>query len=189
MYTVFESQLFYQKGQIMSLVRQKLVKRLTLATLFFLIVACAGTPRPESKVSPINEHPQATTLIPTKKEAARSKALDIAHSLIGTPYRYGGTDLRGFDCSGLVQYAFNRAGVNLPRTSQEIFRKSKKIKLDELQPGDLVFFVFSSNKISHVGIYADQNQFIHSPSSGKGVSYARLNNPYWKKRLIAAGRF
>ena len=109
--------------------------------------------------------------------------------MLGVPYRYGGVDPSGFDCSGLMQYAFNQAGVKLPRTSRDIFRISQLISPKELQPGDLVFFAISSNKVSHVGIYADHNRFIHAPSSGKGVSYASLDNSYWRQRLVAVGRF
>jgi len=109
--------------------------------------------------------------------------------MLGSPYRYGGTDPKGFDCSGLVRYAFSQSGVELPRTSREIFRASRRIDPEKIEPGDLVFFTLSANKISHVGIYAGQSRFIHSPSSGKGVSYASMANPYWQRRLIAAGRF
>ena len=101
--------------------------------------------------------------------------------MLGVPYRYGGTDPGGFDCSGLVQYSFNRVGVKLPRTSREIFRISQRVYPQKIEPGDLVFSAISANKISHVGIYTGQNHFIHSPSSGKGVSYARMDNPYWQK--------
>jgi cell wall-associated NlpC family hydrolase len=108
--------------------------------------------------------------------------------MLGVAYRYGGTDPRGFDCSGLVQYSFSQAGVRLPRTSEDIFRRSKLIPQAEMRPGDLVFFRISSNKVSHVGIYAGNRTFIHSPSSGKGVSYAQLGNSYWRQRLVATGR-
>lgn len=118
----------------------------------------------------------------------RVMALDVARQLIGTPYRYGGTDPSGFDCSGLVQYSFKKAGVKLPRTSRDIFRSSQLISPGKRQPGDLVFFAISAGKISHVGIYTGNNTFIHSPSSGKGVSYASLETPYWQKRLVGVGR-
>ena len=109
--------------------------------------------------------------------------------MLGTAYRFGGADPRGFDCSGLVQYSYAQAGIRLPRTSQAIYRASRPVKRGEMRAGDLVFFKISSQKITHVGIYADRNRFIHAPSSGKSVSYASLKNPYWKKRLIAVGRF
>ena len=79
--------------------------------------------------------------------------------------------------------------LQLPRTAQDIFRASQLVDPRNLQAGDLVFFTISSKKVAHVGIYAGDNRFIHAPSSGKGVSYASLKSPYWKGRLVAAGRF
>jgi murein DD-endopeptidase len=167
---------------------QKMVKWPILLVLLALIAACADKPRSIKQESPATgrgHHSSAST------KATRSPglgALDVARNMLGVLYRYGGTDPRGFDCSGLVQYAFNHVGIKLPRTSKEIFLISQRIRPQELQPGDLVFFAISANKISHVGIYAGHNRFIHSPSSGKGVSYASLDNPYWQKRLTGAGR-
>ena len=120
---------------------------------------------------------------------AGATALVAARSMLGIAYRFGGADPRGFDCSGLVQYSYAQAEISLPRTSQALFRASRTVKPGEMRAGDLVFFTISSQKITHVGIYAGHNRFIHAPSSGKAVSYASLKNPYWKKRLIAVGRF
>ena len=126
--------------------------------------------------------------MPAASHNSGQVALATARKLLGTPYRYGGSDPRGFDCSGLVQYSYRQAGVTLARTSRDIFRQSQLINPSHKQPGDLVFFAIAKDKISHVGIYSGSNQFIHSPSSGKGVSYASLDNPYWKSRLIGVGR-
>jgi len=115
-------------------------------------------------------------------------ALGIARSMIGTAYRYGGSAPSGFDCSGLVRYAFSQAGINLPRSSREIFRTSQVISEADLQPGDLVFFAIRKNRISHVGIYEANGLFIHAPSSGKGVGYASIDDQYWRQRLVGAGR-
>jgi murein DD-endopeptidase len=115
-------------------------------------------------------------------------ALEEARKMLGVAYRYGGSDPQGFDCSGLIHYAFSRAGVTLPRTSRDIFRNSQLVNPQERQPGDLVFFAISASKVSHVGIYAGHQHFIHAPSSGKGVCYASLDDDYWEKRLVAVGR-
>lgn len=167
----------------------KVVKWPTLILLLTLLVACVDNPRPAAQeaFATIVQRP-AVSLSPAVGSPGQ-RALDIARTLLGTPYRYGGTDPNGFDCSGLVQYVFSHVGRTLPRTSREIFHISQRISPQELQPGDLVFFTISSNKISHVGIYADHKRFIHSPSSGKGVSYASMENPYWQKRLVGVGRF
>lgn len=109
--------------------------------------------------------------------------------MLGTPYRAGGASPRGFDCSGFVRYSFNEAGIHIPRTSAQQYTQSQKISQQELQPGDLVFFNIRGRKISHVGIYLGQGQFIHAPSSGKAVSIDSLNNPYWKARIRGTGHY
>jgi cell wall-associated NlpC family hydrolase len=173
----------------MSPATQKTVKWPMLFILLTFVVACTGKQLPTTQDSSVTTVQKASISPGNATESPGTQALDVARKLLGTPYSYGGTDLNGFDCSGLVRYAFNQSGVELPRTSKEIFRASQRIDPQKIKPGDLVFFALSANRISHVGIYAGQSHFIHSPSSGKGVSYASLENPYWQKRLIAAGRF
>lgn len=120
--------------------------------------------------------------------APADRAVHAAYSQLGTPYRYGGSSPDGFDCSGLVQYAYGRAGVAVPRTTGQQLRHARPVPLSELRPGDLLFFRLSWRKVSHVGIYAGDGRFIHAPSSGKHVSEASLDNPYWRERVTAAGR-
>lgn len=116
------------------------------------------------------------------------KVVKVAHGLIGTPYKYGGTNPRGFDCSGFTSYVFKQAGIKLPRTAKAQFKYSQRIKRSQLSLGDLLFFRLSGRKISHVAIYAGDNRFIHAPSSGKQVSYDSLDNPFWEKHWVGAGR-
>ena len=120
--------------------------------------------------------------------SAAHKGAAIAQSMAGSPYRYGGATPRGFDCSGLVYYAYRKAGLSVPRTTRDQYKRSERVALTDIHRGDLLFFKLSSRGISHVGIYTGNGRFIHAPSSGKRVSYARLDDPYWKKRLLAAGR-
>ncbi len=145
-----------------------------LAGVTFVLFACAGT-----QVIP---SPAATGSKPNAIVAA-------AHSALGTPYSYGGNTLNGFDCSGLVSYAYRQAGIMVPRSSSEQFRQATRVPLHNLQAGDILFFRLNPPKVSHVAIYARNGRFIHSPSMGKHVSYASLDNPYWSKHLVAAGRF
>lgn len=156
---------------------------MTSGLIFLLLVACSAPSQHAPGDAGRHLAGRATG------RNAGATALVAARSMLGTAYRFGGADPRGFDCSGLVQYSYAQAGISLPRTSQAIFRASSPVKPDKIRAGDLVFFKVSSQKITHVGIYADHNRFIHAPSSGKAVSYASLKNPYWKKRLIAVGRF
>ena len=105
-----------------------------------------------------------------------------AMSLVGTPYRYGGnTPEAGFDCSGLVGYVFrDAAGIALPRTSSDIGElRARDVPLKRLQSGDLVLFA-TSRRISHVGIYVGDGQFVHAPNSGGTVRLDRIDEPGWK---------
>ena len=175
----------------MSLSQVKIAVLLIAGFLAVQLSACSSAPprRPQALPYTSNIALQPPSVIQKVPQNASLSALAVARTLIGTPYRFGGADPNGFDCSGLVQYSFQQAGVNLPRTSRDIFRSSRLIRPADRQPGDLVFFAISKNKISHVGIYSGDNHFIHSPSSGKGVSYASLDSSYWSKRLVGVGRF
>jgi len=163
---------------------QKL-KYLLLANIL-LLAACAD---PQAVSRSIQTAP--VTLRPVPKQAApvRATVVGTARQMLGAPYRYGGSSPSGFDCSGLVSYVYRSAGVRVPRTSSEQFRQSARVSLQQLQPGDLLFFRLSPPKVSHVAIYDGAGRFIHAPSSGKRVSYASLDNPYWQQHLVAAGRF
>ncbi|MFW6365778.1 MAG: C40 family peptidase [Spirochaetota bacterium] len=112
---------------------------------------------------------------------SRSTIVRRAKSCIGTPYRYGGTDKNGFDCSGLVIYSYRDTKVSLPRSSSAQFSKGKRISFDRARPGDLVFFKTFGNRISHVGIYLGNYQFVHAPSTGKKVQIDSVKNSYWKR--------
>ena len=105
--------------------------------------------------------------------------VNTARRYIGVPYVWGGGSPSGFDCSGLVQYAYKAHGINLPRTSKQQWTVGKQISKSELKPGDLVFFANTyTTGVSHVGIYVGDNQFIHA-SSSKGVIISSLSNTYW----------
>jgi cell wall-associated NlpC family hydrolase len=113
---------------------------------------------------------------------------DLAMGMVGTRYRYGGTDpVEGFDCSGLVFYAYGQAGYDVPRTAQELFRAVRKIAVREADPGDLMFFQ-DQTKLSHVGIYVGDGLFVHAPASGQNVAIASLDSAYYQEHLVAVGR-
>ena len=114
-----------------------------------------------------------------------------ALSLNGTTYKYGGRDPEtGLDCSGFVGLVFKEAaGISLPATASAISKIGKKIGVDELRPGDLVFFNTLRRAFSHVGIYLGNNQFIHASSSKTGdVMISDLTERYWAKRYNGARR-
>lgn len=124
---------------------------------------------------------------PASRDAG--EALQVALAQRGTRYRAGGDDpASGFDCSGLVHFSFNSVGIRLPRSSHDMFMQAKRIERSELRPGDLVFFRLRSSRISHVGIYAGNGQFVHAPSRGKYVELTSLSDKYWARRFAGAGR-
>jgi len=121
--------------------------------------------------------------------ATRRHIVRAAAEQIGAPYHYGGNGHRGFDCSGLVQYAHRVAGIEVPRTTADQWSVARTPGRRHLLPGDLLFFYIDQKKPSHVGIYEGHSVFIHAPSAGKAVSRASLDNPYWQQRLIGSKTF
>jgi cell wall-associated NlpC family hydrolase len=113
--------------------------------------------------------------------------ISTALHLLGTPYRNGGADPTGFDCSGFVQYVFAQQGVFVPRTVEEQARSGTRVDRD-LRPGDLVFFHTSGRGPTHVGIALDGTRFVHAPSSRGEVRIEPLARPYWADRFIEARR-
>jgi peptidoglycan DL-endopeptidase CwlO len=111
-----------------------------------------------------------------------------ALSLRGAPYRNGGSDPSGFDCSGFTQYVFAQYGVALPREVREQFRQGTPVEARDLAPGDLVFFATTDPSVSHVAIVVGGDQFVHAPSSTGVVRVERLSSSYWSPRYLGAKR-
>lgn len=108
---------------------------------------------------------------------------------VGTHYRYGGADLNGFDCSGLVYYIHRELGLSTPRTAAEQYAASTPVNVRRLMPGDLLFFRTGKRaRVSHVGIYAGGGRFVHAPQTGKLIELRDLSDEYYAPRLIGAGR-
>jgi peptidoglycan DL-endopeptidase LytE len=128
----------------------------------------------------------ATTTAPVVTVPSVSKAqavIDEAKKYIGVPYLWGGSTPAGFDCSGLVNYVFNKVGVSVPRTVVTLWAAEKPVSAPN--PGDLVFFdINQTGTATHVGIYTGDNKFIHAGSSGVTISDMTLT--YWKIRYMGA---
>ena len=117
-----------------------------------------------------------------------NKIVNTGKKYIGTPYKWGGTTPKGFDCSGFVNYTIKKAtGKTVPRTSTALYKKGTKISKSKLKKGDLLFFNTSGRGVSHVAIYMGNNKMIHAVS--KGVKVDTLSNSYWNKRYVGAKRY
>jgi cell wall-associated NlpC family hydrolase len=121
-------------------------------------------------------------------ETSRPAVVPTALSLRGAPYRNGGGDPSGFDCSGFVSYVFAQQGLFVPRTVSEQFALGDRVDPDSIAPGDLVFFSTVAPGASHVGIAISREEFVHAPSSEGVVRVEPLQAPYWASRLVGVRR-
>lgn len=128
------------------------------------------------------------TQLTSHTPAIGEKAALTAVSMIGRPYKYKGDSPAGFDCSGLVRYSYLAAGLNVPHGTKALMNRTRSIGRN-LQTGDLLFFTERGKKYSHVGIYLENDIFVHAPSSGLTVRKDSLQDPYWKDHFIDARRF
>jgi cell wall-associated NlpC family hydrolase len=111
-----------------------------------------------------------------------------ALALQGIPYRSGGEDLSGFDCSGLVQYVLQQHHIAYPRVVRDQYEAGRQISADDIQPGDLLFFVTEGRDVSHVGIAIGGDQFVHAPNARGVVRVDSLSAQYWRDRFAGARR-
>jgi len=120
-------------------------------------------------------------------ERLYAQAIQAANAVLGTPYKYGGTNIEGFDCSGFVNYIFNSVGVQMDRKSSLMYFEQDTTKVTQPVPGDLVFFKNTFiPTISHIGIYIGNNEFIHAGS--KGITISNVQEKYWAERFVAFKR-
>jgi len=166
---------------------------IALGVAMAMASACASTgvrPQPfptppEHPEPPPTEHPLTT---PGASLGDGFTIAGAALRLQGLPYRLGGSDPRGFDCSGFVQYVFALYGLALPRVVHDQFHVGHEVSLDDLVPGDLVFFVTHGDEVSHVGIVIGGDRFVHAPNSRGVVRIDSLASGYWGERVAGARR-
>ena len=170
---------------------------ITVAALSSACASTGGVPKPfPMPNSPADHGPPGSSGSPGSgaSPAKGSRPFDgyalvgTALALRGAPYRNGGSDPSGFDCSGFTQYVFAQYGVALPRDVREQYRQGKPVDSQELAPGDLVFFSTTDPGASHVAIVIGSDQFVHAPSSSGVVRVERLRSSYWSPRFVGARR-
>lgn len=115
----------------------------------------------------------------------RSAIVETASGYTGVPYKWGGVDKSGVDCSGFVYAVFITHNISIPRMAGAQYKYGKDISFDELRPGDLVFYDIEG-KADHVGLYMGDGRFLHASTSGKEVREARMDNPYYSARFLGA---
>ncbi len=182
----------------------QLIGRLLVVALALSVSACAARggapavprPFPGAALPPgaVPEPPGDPNATPSPADADSEtlalvpEVVATALSYRGVPYRNGGSDPSGFDCSGFVQYVFDQVGTALPREVREQFRVGMEIDRDDIEAGDLVFFETVSRGASHVGLAIGGGEFVHAPSSRGVVRIERLTSSYWAQRYVGARR-
>ncbi len=156
-----------------------------------LLAGCGGyssihRPHDVPEESPAIEEPRSAGE-PGNVDGVGEEAVKLAEQYIGTPYRSGGTTTSGVDCSGLTFSVYRTIGIQLPRTSDQQARAGSHIDRGDLRAGDLVFFG-SGSSVTHVGIYANDGEFIHASTRARSVRYDSLDNKYFRNRYIGARR-
>ena len=122
------------------------------------------------------------------EDGDNAKLYETVNGWLGVPYKYGGTDRTGIDCSAFVGVVYREVyGINLQRTANDMLRDVRLIGRTQLQEGDLLFFTNSKGKVSHVGIYLKDELFAHS-STSNGVSVSKLDSKYWSEHFYKGGR-
>jgi cell wall-associated NlpC family hydrolase len=143
-------------------------------------------PFPGARTSPdvpaVPDEPNASNV------PADPTLIATALKFTGVPYRDGGSDPSGFDCSGFVQYVFAQHGIPLPREVREQFSFGESIDVDDVRAGDLIFFTTVTKGASHVGLAIGGGQFVHAPSSRGRVRVERFTSGYWEPRIVGIRR-
>jgi cell wall-associated NlpC family hydrolase len=153
---------------------------MTKTIVLILIICLSGCVSQPQRITP-------SASVSIGEGEVRQRLLAHYSEWQGVPYRLGGADKRGVDCSAFTQLAFReQLGFDLPRTTEGQVKRGRQVSPTSLEPGDLLFY-HSSVKVRHVGIYLGDGQFMHA-STSRGVMISELNNPYWTDHFWQARR-
>ncbi len=144
-------------------------------------VPATATPSTIARSKPVTSENTPHLRPLTKAERAARYAVGE----VGTPYRWGGeSPVSGFDCSGLVRWAYGQVGIDLPHSSYALYGEGRRVPESSMEPGDLLFF----EGLGHVGIYVGDGRMVHAPQTGRDVEVVRLSSTNYGARLIGARR-
>jgi cell wall-associated NlpC family hydrolase len=160
-----------------------------------LVVALAGVVSslslawPASAVVDRGKRAQGTgepaTAASAQMQTKGEQAVRFALQVVGTPYRWAGeSPATGFDCSGLVRWAYGRVGVDVPHSSYALYGVGRRVPTSRLSPGDVLFF----EGLGHVGLYVGKGRMVHSPETGRNVEVVQLSATGYGSRLVGARR-
>jgi cell wall-associated NlpC family hydrolase len=157
------------------------LRRLLLALALAAVVASAVAGGASARL----DGPFLVELRPAQQPTLGQRAARLALKAVGTPYVWGGASpASGFDCSGLVSWAYRRLGVELPHSSYALYGRGRRVGRSRMKPGDLVFF----SGLGHVGMYLGRGRMVHAPQSGRNVEVVPLRGRYYGSRVIGARR-
>jgi lipoprotein Spr len=168
---------------------------LLVATMAMIVSSCSHS-RKTGGIPPASQPPApfptdsvlSLRLGQPVPKGANPQLVSSAADWLGTPYRYGGSDTRGIDCSGLINSIFPKVyGTTVPRSTVELFAAATPVSMSDIKEGDLLFFTIDTQKPGHAGIYLWHNRFLHA-STSKGVVISSLSEPYWQKYFTGGGR-
>lgn len=146
---------------------------------------CAAEPTAVSDPLPrIVESKSASHVKKRRRPTVGERAARIALKAVGVPYSWGGASMSGFDCSGLVYWAYSRLGVELPHSSYALYDVGRRVARSRMKPGDVLFF----SGLGHVGLYLGRGRMVHAPQSGRTVEVVTLRGSHYGDRLVGARR-
>jgi peptidoglycan DL-endopeptidase CwlO len=161
-----------------------------LLAFAFVAVALALPPATSSSIVPLSTVPSGRTDArppkgPTRRATPGDRAVAYALGMVGVPYRWGGmSPATGFDCSGLVRWAYLQVGVDLPHNSQALYGTGREVPRARLSAGDVLVF----SGLGHVGLYIGEGRMVHAPYSGKNVEIVDLGRSHYGGRIVSVRR-
>lgn len=161
-----------------------------IAPLAIALTLMAAAPARSTENTPPTQGEEHAAISLERAGTTAQDLINQGMEYLGIRYRFGGNSPEtGLDCSGLVQNVFRNAlGLNLPRAARDMARLGDKVGMQDLKPGDLVFFNTMRRAFSHVGIYMGDGRFLHAPASGGEVRIEEMDKTYWAKRFNGARR-